>query len=48
MIDLRDPEDVAYVKDLGSLFFMTIAAIWLLHSMFHGNTREIKNAVSAA
>lgn len=48
MIDLRDPDDVEYVKNLGQLFFMTIGAVWLLHSLFMGNTREIKRAVSAS
>lgn len=48
MIDLRCPEDVEYAKNLGELLFLAIAGVWLLHGLFKGDIREVKNAVGAS
>lgn len=45
--NLRDPDCVAYYKDLGSLIFMALAGIWIIHALANGNGNELKRAVSA-
>lgn len=47
-LDPREPDDVAYVKDLLQVAFLILAGIWLVHSLATGSGGEVKRAVAAS